>query len=115
MFDGCEVRSSCLEEVDFATTHEWVGDSKTLSSLVLGWTDSTIISTEVGDEMLVSSVDDIGDNVFVLCMYGLTLGTAWCDGVCVGRPWFWLGRPLDGVDCLELIVIVGTYPSGMRK
>ena len=39
-------------------------------------TGSTIISTEVGDEMLVSSVDDIGDNVFVLCMYGLTLGTA---------------------------------------
>ena len=76
MFDGCEARSSCLEEVDFATTHECVGDSRTLSSLILERTGSTIKSTEVGDEMLVSSVDDIGDNVVVLCMYGLTLGTA---------------------------------------
>ena len=107
MFDGCEARSSCLEEVDFATTHEGVGDSKTLSSLVLERTGSTLISIEVGGELLVSCVDDIGDNVFVLCMYGLTVGTACYDGVCVGRPWLGIGRPLDGVVCLILIVIVG--------
>ena len=76
MFDGCEARSSCSEEVDFATTHEGVGESKTLSSLVLERTGSTLKSIEGGGEMSVGSVDDIGEIVFVLAMYGLPEGTA---------------------------------------
>ena len=58
MVGGCEARSSRSEEVDFATTLEWVGDRETLSSPVLERTGSTVIRTEVGGELRVYSVDD---------------------------------------------------------
>ena len=53
MVGVCETRSSRSEEVDFATTLEWVGDSETLSSPVLERTSATVIRTEAGGELRV--------------------------------------------------------------
>jgi hypothetical protein len=46
-----------------------------------------VIRTEVGGELRVYCVDDIGNIVFVLFMNGLPVGTASCVDVS-GRPWF---------------------------